>query len=57
MLALKPGDVYNSLAPMSLFAKLHDNNPLLAGYTYGYRALPDEKEHLVDLTITFDPQR
>jgi hypothetical protein len=54
MLNLKPGDPYNKLALTSLFVKLHYNNPLFAGYTFGSHQREDEKDHLVDLTLTFD---
>ncbi len=54
-LELKPGDPYNELALMSLFAKLHYNNPLFDGYTFGSHPREDEQDHLVDLTSTFDP--
>jgi len=53
MLDIKSGDLYNSLALLYLFQKLH-NDPLFAGYTYGYQPREDEKDQLVDLTITFD---
>ena len=53
VLALKPGDPYNKLAPLYLFPKLR-NNSLFAGYTYGYLPRADEKDHLVDVTFTFD---
>lgn len=56
ILDLKPGDPYNQLVFELLFVKLR-SNPLFTGYTFGSHPREDDKDHVVDLTVTFDTPR